>query len=295
MKLTKSVLITILYLFSFIAIANQVTHCPVANPFTKIDSLDKIVNQAEKLSPQKTLIVFDIDDTLLTMDQLLGSEQWYHWQRELVDDYEKSGKASAHLVGQSHPELLQTQGILFTLSSMEPTHEKNRAYIKALQKKGYSVLLLTARSFEFSAITQRELQRNDLLFNQPLFSEEINFNNFFLPQLNNGNPAERVVYYHNGLYMVAGQNKGEMLNALLKRFKKDKHFKNIIFVDDRQSNLCDMAVQFHNDASVHLKNYLFVSEKYKNKLLDDKLKNDLSDSWQELESNIRKVILRPNI
>lgn len=294
MKLTKSVLIVILYLFSHIAIANQMTHCPVANPFTKIDNLDEISKQAGKFSPQKTLIVFDIDDTLLTMDQLLGSEQWYHWQRDLLDEHEKSGKASVHLVAQSHPELLQTQGVFFTLSSMEPTHEKNRDYIKSLQQKGYSVLLLTARSPDFSSITQRELKRNNLFFNKPLFPEEVNFNNFFLPKIN-GESAERVVYYHNGLYMVAGQNKGKMLNVLLKRFKEEKHFEKIIFVDDRESNLCDMAVQFHNDSSVHLKNYLFISEEYKNKLFNDELKNDLSVSWKKLESNIRKVISRPNI
>src|SRR5689334_15409715 len=38
-----------------------------------------------KIKPEKVLLVLDIDNTLLAMDTPLGSDQWFEWQRYLID------------------------------------------------------------------------------------------------------------------------------------------------------------------------------------------------------------------
>ena len=37
-------------------------------------------------SPKRTLLVLDIDDTLLTSDNFFGSDKWYEWQHSLAAD-----------------------------------------------------------------------------------------------------------------------------------------------------------------------------------------------------------------
>ena len=46
---------------------------------------DKFVDARELVvgETQDTLIVFDIDDTLLTSETFFGSDHWYEWQRGL--------------------------------------------------------------------------------------------------------------------------------------------------------------------------------------------------------------------
>ncbi len=46
---------------------------------------------SHKLDPEQVLLVLDIDNTLLAMDTQLGSDQWFEWQKYLID-HEPSSK-----------------------------------------------------------------------------------------------------------------------------------------------------------------------------------------------------------
>ena len=51
------------------------------------NSLAYVVEDAENLAKthgtERVLVVFDIDNTLMAMEQGLGSDQWYDWQSKL--------------------------------------------------------------------------------------------------------------------------------------------------------------------------------------------------------------------
>ena len=41
------------------------------------------LNLIERTDKKNILVVFDIDNTLMAMEQGLGSDQWYDWQKHL--------------------------------------------------------------------------------------------------------------------------------------------------------------------------------------------------------------------
>ncbi|MDQ7051078.1 MAG: DUF2608 domain-containing protein [Enterobacterales bacterium] len=51
--------------------------------FQKVNDLNQVVQQIakEEIPPNKILVIFDIDDTLLDSQNFVGSGKWYNWQR----------------------------------------------------------------------------------------------------------------------------------------------------------------------------------------------------------------------
>ena len=74
-----------------------------------------VLDLAERVGPENVLMVFDIDNTLLAMEQGLGADQWYEWQVELLND----DPCSVEYVG----DLFAAQGALFFVSAMRPTQD----------------------------------------------------------------------------------------------------------------------------------------------------------------------------
>ena len=65
---------------------------PPQNMMAGTDDLGMVADMALQLADShgndQVLVVFDIDNTLLAMEQDLGSDQWYYWQK----DREKEGR-----------------------------------------------------------------------------------------------------------------------------------------------------------------------------------------------------------
>ena len=89
---------------------------------------ERIAQLAGKHGPERTLIVFDVDNTLLRMNQDLGSDAWYRWQRQL----QKTEPASRFLVSPEFADLLDVQKLLYDLSDMQPVEETTLALVDAL-------------------------------------------------------------------------------------------------------------------------------------------------------------------
>ena len=73
--------------------------------------VDKSKELVEKYSKENVLVVVDIDNTLLAMNQDLGSDQWYNWQNGLLEN----DPSSPDLVAADFKGLLGVQGTLFSL------------------------------------------------------------------------------------------------------------------------------------------------------------------------------------
>lgn len=165
---------------------------------------DTTLQLAAQLGPQNVLVVYDIDNTLLAMEQGLGSDQWYYWQKAL----ESEDPCSPLLAG----DRFKVQGALFFSSGMRPTQADAALQVRRLQDAGLTVFALTSRGPEFSLPTFRELRRNGISFWPSALPPAQGFPTLFIPE-----GSERETLYQDGVYLTAGQHKGLMLKSLLNK------------------------------------------------------------------------------
>lgn len=212
--------------------------------------------------PEKVLLVFDIDNTLLAMKQDISSDQWFNWQRNLPQDDPRS-------VG-DFEELLRVQGLLYSICSMRTTEPvRQPEVVRQLQLAGFTTLLLTSRGYQVRDATRRELLANGYNFRKTTMAPQDGFAGPYFPYevsriresgitpdeaeqwlADSRNPGQlkkpREVSYSEGVYMVAGQNKGAMLRMLLQKSGHVDHYQHIVFVDDNSKNTKDVRDAFAN-------------------------------------------------
>lgn len=177
-----------------------------------------------RLHPQADILVaFDLDNTLLAMEQGLGSDQWYSWQSALAE----AGDCSSARVS----DRLAVQGALYFASAMRPTEPDAAALVRQVQEAGVTTIALTARGDSFRLPTFRELRRNGFNFRDSAFGPVGGFKEaFYLPGL------QRSLRYEDGVLMVAGQNKGIALLEVL-AYTETTSPDLVILVDDKTYNL----------------------------------------------------------
>jgi hypothetical protein len=200
-----------------------------------------VTRYANAVGPKRVLLVLDIDNTLLAMNHDLGSDQWFEWQRYLLDRQ----PSSDDLVVDSFEELLETQGLLYNLGQMHPPQRDLPTLMSRLQGRGIHTLVLTSRGPEFRAATERELRRNGYDFSSTALSVRNLPGGTYLPyDLDDlerdgltqqdatafGLGEPKPVTYENGIYMTAGQPKGAMLLAIL--HYADTDIRAVVYADD---------------------------------------------------------------
>jgi hypothetical protein len=197
---------------------------------------------AEQSGKDRVLVVFDIDNTILAMEQGLGSSQWYKWQTELADD----DRCNLRYVGNR----FAVQGALFFASAMRLTQHDAAQQVKTIQDNGIPVIALTSRGPQYRLPTFRELRRNGYSFSHSAIGPAGGDTLPFIP-VENG----RLSRYEDGVFMTAGQHKGQMLYALLHKTGTAMPAV-IVVVDDKQENL-DAVKEIFNalDIPVHAWRY----------------------------------------
>ncbi len=200
-----------------------------------------VTEYADKVGPERVLLVLDIDNTLLAMNHALGSDQWFEWQSYLLN-HEPRSKL---LVADSFQGLLEAQGVLYNLGRMHPPQKNLPALVRQLQKSGVPTLVLTSRGDEFRVATERELVRNGYDFAASALPVRDLPHGRYRPYnlrapANDGLTQKEVtafrlseprpISYSNGIMMTAGQNKGAMLLTILHRATVD--IDAIVYADD---------------------------------------------------------------
>ena len=262
--------------------------------------VDKSKELVEKYSKENVLVVVDVDNTLLAMNQDLGSDQWYNWQSGLLKD----DPSSPDLVAADFQGLLGVQGTLFALSRMHPPEPKLPKQMAEIQQLGLTTVVLTSRSHEFRDATERELKRNgyDLASTAPGINE---VRGIFMPfdpvrQDAHGLSVEivneikgqlRPVTYSGGIYMTAGQHKGYMLRTLLARTEPKKSFKAIVFVDDHKKHTTRMHAAFE-DSPIQLVTFHYTREAGNVSNFNDSQKRHVVEDWRRLESFVESVLVK---
>jgi hypothetical protein len=207
----------------------------------------------------------------LAMEQGLGADQWYEWQKELSNN----DRCNPDNVGNR----FAVQGALYFVSAMRNTQADGPEQVKAIQDLGAAVISLTSRGMEFELQTFRELRRNGYSFNYTAIGPAGGYEKPFIP-VKDG----RFSLYQDGVFLTAGQHKGQMLLALLK--KTGTPMPNVIVMtDDKQKNL-DAIKETFTALEVPVHAWRYTAEDENVRSFDPELAND---QWNSIEDSLRQV------
>lgn len=266
----------------------------------QFSQVKKIIQTAiKKNGGAPVLVVFDDDDTLLTMPEGLGSVGWTEWQEKLYRQYKQTGKRPAALVAETLGGIYQIEGILFSLSQMNPTAQHIPSAIRLFAKEGANVMVATARSPSDADATLLQLIRasfttrsGEIIFNKTAPKTQTGHpdsNGIFYPSLGK---THRPLLYLQGIYFLSGQNKGEMLINFLKRFNV-KNKTTLIFVDDQMRNVKDVyQAMRHYPAMRHVISIHYTKENARQNILLKNKKAHLKaeKAWEILTTAIKKTL-----
>lgn len=208
-----------------------------APEFQEVKKIAEVLPYLEKRDPKRTLVVFDIDDTLLKSERFYGSDTWYRWQASLPDG-----------TPDKVPCLFELIGINYDALSLVAT-ERDGAANFAIQAISADKLLLTSRSPYDRGSTVRQLEEAGFDVKFDIGTPKAGFIFRCGLEQNPKDPTDpclevgpkekgRLVSYFEGLFMVSGLNKGKALRSLLKRRGVSYDF--VVLVDDTLGNLRDM-------------------------------------------------------
>jgi hypothetical protein len=251
----------------------------------------------EDFGAEHVLLVLDIDNTIMAMNQDLGSDHWFEWQNYLL----QNEPASPFLVADNFAGLLEVQGILYNLSHMHPPEANQPALIARLQERGVSTIILTSRGPEYRVATERELKRcgydiaatalrvrdvpgGSYLAYDPEEPQEDGLTADEIKTFELNEP--RPVSYENGVFMTAGQHKGIMLLTLLHHAKRDVQA--IVYVDDNVrhvGNVFSAAV----DRNLEVSSFHYQHEDVRVQRFQYGDKGDVDGRWRILQRAIHQT------
>jgi hypothetical protein len=225
----------------------------------------------EMTGKENVLVVFVIDNTLLAMEQGLGADQWYDWQKHLSEE----DPCNPRNVG----ERFAVQGALYFVSAMRTSQEDAAIQVSAIQDEGVAVIALTSRGMDYQLQTFRELRRNNLNFSYSAIGPAGGYDEPFMP-VEDG----RLSLYEDGVFLTAGQHKGQMLYALLEK-TGTRLPAVIVMADDKQKNL-DAVKETFSALNIPVHAWRYTGE-------DDNVREfnpDLADSqWNSIEAALRQI------
>ncbi|MFL5783837.1 MAG: DUF2608 domain-containing protein [Bacteriovoracaceae bacterium] len=220
------------FLLSFILVTNLWAHEALTTN-NHADVVNKAAELGKRYGADRVLVVFDIDNTLLTARQQLGSDQWFEWQSDAI------ARKTPEAAFTTFDELLEAQANFYQLSKMELTQPDLPQLVQQLKTNGHSIFLLTSRGPNLRNVTERELTRNGLKFGDKTIMKGI-AEEFMEP------PFKMNVSFQNGIFMTAGHHKGEALQYLVK--KSGRTFDAIVFADDLEKHTTRVGQTFANSS-----------------------------------------------
>ncbi len=188
---------------------------------TDIKDLAYVATTLANNGSRRTLLVLDIDDTLLTSQGFFGSDRWYEWQKHLA----ATDPAKV-------PCLFDVISLNYEAGTQQLTQPDGPALINALPG---DKLMLTSRNPLYRGGTLRTLNDAGYTLPTPLAgqAEGRSWRWRKAPDA-----RESDVSYARGIFMTSGQDKGLVLLDLLDRLKL--HYDRVILVDDGDANIKNM-------------------------------------------------------
>ena len=196
---------------------------PSATPESEVRASHDLADIAPALaeSTKRTLLVLDIDVTLLTSDGFFGSDKWYEWQKTLP----ASDPAKV-------PCLLDVISLHYETGGQRATQPDGPALVNAVQ---VDKLLLTSRNPLYRGGTLRTLRDAGYALPAPL-AGQADGSSWDFRKAPDAAPVR--ITYDQGVFMTTGQDKGLALLALLQRLHT--RYDRVVLVDDGKKNIDNM-------------------------------------------------------
>lgn len=196
---------------------------PSATPVSEVRASHDLADIAPALaeSTKRTLLVLDIDDTLLTSDGFFGSDKWYEWQKTLPAS--DPGKV---------PCLFDVISLNYETGGQRATQPDGPALVNAVQ---VDKLLLTSRNPLYRGGTLRTLRDAGYALPAPL-AGQADGSSWDFRKAPDAAPVR--ITYDQGVFMTTGQDKGLALLALLQRLHT--RYDRVVLVDDGKKNIDNM-------------------------------------------------------
>src|SRR5687767_845821 len=169
----------------------------------------------------RTLLVLDIDDTLLTSPSFFGSDAWFEWQKTL------SPQSPGYV-----PCKFDVIAMNFEAGTQVPTQADAVAAINAIP---LDKIMVTSRSPMYRGGTIRELKKAG--YELPASLQPGLAGAIYEYQPAPDQPGV-TISYHEGVLMVAGQNKGLALVDLMQHMQIT--YDRVVLVDDGEKHINDV-------------------------------------------------------
>lgn len=191
----------------------------------------------------KVIMAFDLDNTLLRADELLGTEEWYDWQSKLLSS--KDPAALRFRACETEDALLQVDALIKEEIRMRTTEANLPALLHVAQNKGIETIVLTSRGANEENGTLVDLRGNNMDFNRSTMRntpggeflpydlgkpESAGFSSEEISMLKLISPWP--VKFTNGVFLTGGLNKGAMMRTLLHR--TGSNVCGIVFIDNKE-------------------------------------------------------------
>ena len=215
----------------------------------EIKNISEVSNYAKD---ENTLVVLDIDNTILEPDNNdgYGSDQWFS---ALVKNKTDKGFNTISAIEMALPKYFKAHKTI----KVKPVEENETLkIIKQLQNQKIPVMALTARSFPMIDTTFRQFKKMNIDLTQTALSNQtINFKKFKFP-----------AKYNKGILFIGNNNKGKLLKTYLSTvsFEPSK----IVMIDDKEHHLKKIETEFKGTKTSFIGlRYAFLDAKVKNFVL----------------------------
>jgi len=223
----------------------------------------KTMQEIHPFVGKESLIIFDIDNTIMETQQTLGSNQWFEHRFASLQKQKLS-------VSEALEKALHEWSSIQNVTEVKLVEPNTAAIIRDLQSKGFTVMGLTTRGLGLSTCTLHQLERLNVdLSISPPSKSEIHF-------MNDGEG----ILYRKGILFTSGTNKGKALQSLLEKI--GFHSKKIVFINDKYKHLHSLEVVYEKTL------VSFIGLRYG--FLDDKVQHFPSEIAQVQFSHFGKIL-----
>jgi hypothetical protein len=196
-----------------------------------------------------TLVIFDIDNTLLHPCQMLGSDEWFQY-------YVKKKERQLHNYEEALNQAVDILHSVYCSTRVKPMEACTVEVVHALQNQGLNVIGLTSRSSTVAGVTIRQLASIgiDLSVTAP---SQASFSFAGLSE---------TLYFH-GVVFTKGKSKKNALSAFFEQLSWCP--KRILFIDDGKKHIDELST-YENEGFEFVGLRLNVADAYV-KALDPKI------------------------
>ena len=168
------------------------------------------LSELEQYANNETLVVFDLDNTIIRPKQMLGSDEWFWFYfNKKIAEYGDRQRALE--------EVLPLWRAIQIISAMQYVEPCTQQVVGDLQKKGIPVIVLTTRDHAFADVSIQQLCSLQLDF-----SKTAPIKNFV--ELH----KMPLVRYEKGILFADNHHKGEVLLHFLQQHSLQP--KKVIFI-----------------------------------------------------------------